>query len=96
MRRDFSISSLDEAFLLYFLHLMGVVTSVFSSLDGFVVTSSVVFSSVDVVAVSLDESIFDYFCRYHSLYYLEKYFPYDFLQLLLPHRQRDQNQCSTN
>ena len=58
-----------------------VTSSVFSSLDGaFVVTSSV-FSSVDVVAVSLDESIFDYFCRYHSLYYLEKYFPYDFLQL---------------
>ena len=85
----FCISSLDGAFV--------VTSSVFSSLDGasFVVTSSVVFSSVDVVAVSLDESIFDYFCRYHSLYYLEKYFPYDFLQLLLPHR-RDQNQCSTN
>ena len=70
-----------------------VASSVFSSLNG---ASFVVASSVDVVVVSLDESIFDYFCHYHSLYYLEKYFPYDFLQLLLLHRQHDQNQSSTN
>ena len=69
----------DGAFLLllllYFLHLMALLLLLlllYFLHDGasFVVTSSV-FSSVDVVAVSLDESIFDYFCRYHSLYYLE-------------------------